>query len=179
MTIISPPGQSLKGFGAFVTSVHHVRVPSKELLQQVVGAAALEIGEDVLILEDTPDDLGNVAVYVDRTRGTVRAHESCLTLIPSQPAPRLHPSTFITREVAAHVLYVFNGTGYRAGSFISAIIDAANRADPGHLRLLALGFPGYAEAVRIAQMDPNGLEWLAAKMRGEERLATLIKRIDT
>lgn len=179
MTLVAPTSQSLKGFGAFVTSAHCVRTPAEEIPMLVKGAGALEISEDVLLLEDGPDDLGNVAVYVSRTRDTVRAHESCLTLIPSQPAPRLHPSTFITREIAAHVLYVFNGTGYRAGSFISAIIDAANRADPGHLKLLALGFPGYAEAVRIAQMDPNGIEWLAAKMRGEERLAALIKRIDT
>lgn len=179
MTLVAPTSQSLKGFGAFVTSAHCVRTPAEEIPMLAKGAAALEIGEDVLLLEDGPDAHGNIAVYVDRTRATVRAHESCLTLIPSQPAPRLHPSTFITREIAAHVLYVFNGTGYRAGSFISAIIDAANRADPGHLKLLALGFPGYAEAVRIAQMDPNGIEWLAAKMRGEERLAALIKRIDT
>lgn len=89
-----------------------------------------------------------------------------------QSAPFICPDLFheeptlsaehVTPEIAAHVLHWFNGSGYPAGSFITALIDAMCKADPSNVAKLGQAYPGYARAVTLAKMDPEGMDKLAA-----------------
>lgn len=69
--------------------------------------------------------------------------------------------------VAAHVLYAYGEGGIQAGSFTQALIVAAQLADPENVARLAMGFPGYISAVRLAQNDFGGIAILKAIAAGE------------
>lgn len=57
----------------------------------------------------------------------------------------------ITPTQAAHVLWLIGEDGgYQPGNFVEKLLDAFHAADPTNHALLALGFPGEAEAMRIA-----------------------------
>jgi hypothetical protein len=67
----------------------------------------------------------------------------------------------ITAQEARHVLAHFGlSGGYPAGAFTRTLIEAMTRADQGNLARLALGFPGYAAAVQLAQNDFGGADVL-------------------
>ncbi|NYV73662.1 hypothetical protein [Streptomyces sp. UH6] len=66
----------------------------------------------------------------------------------------------ITRDDAQHVLYHFGHGGWRPGSGTTAIIHAFTAVDPNHFRRLALGFPGLAAAIWIAQNTEDGIDRL-------------------
>lgn len=66
--------------------------------------------------------------------------------------------TPISREVAANVLHFFRGTeGYAAGSFFTALYEAAARADLHNRAKLAAGFPEQMTAFSLAADRPDGL----------------------
>lgn len=164
-----------RGCGAILTAAHHVAVVDGEPIFPT--AAALAIGDTVTVLQPM-DPAGNLAVWSERYPGTIhRAAGACLTLLPSQPSPCLPADAFLTREIAAHVLYAYTGRGYAAGSFTRQLIAAIVAADPGNRARLALAFPGYVEAVRIASEVDRGTDYLAALMRGENRIAAAIQTI--
>lgn len=52
-----------------------------------------------------------------------------------------------TQEEAVHVLAFYGQGGYKAGGYITDLLQAMSHADPGHLRKLELGYPGYVAAV--------------------------------
>lgn len=74
----------------------------------------------------------------------------------------------ITPTIAAHVLYHYGAGGYEAGSFTRRLIDLITRADPQNRALLELGFPGYVEAVNLADRTSVGINLL--KVAAGERL---------
>jgi hypothetical protein len=77
-------------------------------------------------------------------------------------------SPTIPADVAAHVLFHYgHDGGYQAGSFTTALLNAAGTADPSNLDRLAAGFPEYVAAVTAIQYDPQGVERLQAIVRGE------------
>lgn len=142
---------------------------------RAVFLSTVDIGEQVLILTDTPDDHGNVVIWQERIPGNVRrVHQDCLSLLPMHTRVTEPAGAYLNREIAAHVLYVFKGTGYKAGSFVSAIIDALSKADHGNWQRLFLVFPGYAEAVRLAQQNHQGVDLLQAIMRDEQKKIELL-----
>lgn len=65
--------------------------------------------------------------------------------------------TGISGEQAAHVLHHFGEGGFPPGAFTRTLIHAMTMADPANLAALALGFPGYAAAVRLAKDDFGGV----------------------
>ncbi len=71
------------------------------------------------------------------------------TYLPAEPT--------ITPTIAAHVLHHFDAGGIRAGSFIVRLIDLIAHADPANRSKLALGFPGYVNAVELAQNRGSGI----------------------
>lgn len=78
-----------------------------------------------------------------------------------------HYPTTITPEVAAHVLWHYNGTGYRPGTYTRNLIATLAAADHHNLRRLAHVVPDYAEAVRLATQEPDGLDQLQALLRAQ------------
>lgn len=75
-------------------------------------------------------------------------------------------NTQVTPDIAAHVLAHFDSGGYEAGSFTRRLIDLIDRADPSNRARLALGFPGYVEAVTLASQMPNGVAVLTSVLTG-------------
>lgn len=65
--------------------------------------------------------------------------------------------TYVTKEVAAHVLHHFRGEGYAPGSFTTALITAFAKADPHNRARLDMAFPEYGEAMTMALNDRNGI----------------------
>lgn len=73
--------------------------------------------------------------------------------------------TAISPEVAAHVLWHYQGTGYRPGNYTRNLIATLASADPNNLRILAHSVPDYAEAVRLAAWTPDGTHQLERILR--------------
>ncbi|QXN74277.1 hypothetical protein SEA_OBLADI_61 [Gordonia phage ObLaDi] len=73
----------------------------------------------------------------------------------------------ITPEQAAHVLAHFGEGGVPAGTFTADLIALIGHADPRNTTLLALGFPGYVQAVWLAQNRTDGIERLRAISTGQ------------
>lgn len=73
----------------------------------------------------------------------------------------------ITEEVAAHVLFHFRGEGYPPGSFTEALLLAFARADSQNFMKLAMAFPDYGEAMRLAKEELDGIDKLRAIFKGE------------
>lgn len=162
----------LRGLSAIVTSAPFTAVPGDEPR----FTDLLMLGDDVLILDREVDPHGNVAVWFEgRPAKTFRLAAACLTVLNSH-ALHVRPAAveFITRDVAAHVLYVFTGNGYAPGSYIRALIDAAARADMGHKRILEQVYPGYVSAVRLAQGHPQGIDVLRQILRNDVDAANRI-----
>jgi hypothetical protein len=65
-----------------------------------------------------------------------------------------------TPKEAGHVLNVMASEGMAPGSFIESLIVAISKADPNNRRLLALGFPGYVDAVTAYQTELGGISKL-------------------
>jgi hypothetical protein len=167
----------LVGASAFVTATPFCVTGDEFGEQQVfIGPAMVQIGDTVVICEP-PDAQQNLVGYCTRSRETFRLHGNCLTLLPSAPPPMHRDVDYISAEIAAHVLYPFNGTGYRAGSFISKLIDALMTADPENQARLAWGFPGYVAAVRLAKNNAHGIKYLQARMRGDEKITEQLENI--
>jgi hypothetical protein len=67
----------------------------------------------------------------------------------------------ISPSEARHVLWHFRQPGgLEPGSFTQALIAAMAAADPRNLALLRLGFPGYADAVKVAMGSAQGIAGL-------------------
>ncbi|MEU0940365.1 hypothetical protein [Embleya sp. NPDC005971] len=66
----------------------------------------------------------------------------------------------ITPTEAAHVVWYFAPPGRRPGAFTAQLIQLIDMAGHENGRRLALAFPGYSEAVRIAKNDPRGVRRL-------------------
>ena len=67
----------------------------------------------------------------------------------------------ITQEEAAHVLHYYDSSkGWQGGSFTTALITAFTKADTDNTYRLALGFPGYFEAMNLARYTDQGLDIL-------------------
>lgn len=140
-----------------------------------VFTRTLDIGDQVVLLSNEPNELGNVLVWRYTAAGDVRqVHKDALSLLPMGIVEEVDKKSFLTREVCAHVLNHFTGQGYRAGSFISALIDLLTKADPENFGRLALVYPGYAEAVRLAQQNHQGVDLLTALMRDEKKMIALL-----
>lgn len=88
---------------------------------------------------------------------------AALTVVATPPR---YP-TRITPEVAAHVLWHYNGTGYRPGTYTRNLIATLAAADHHNLRRLAHVVPDYAEAVRLATQEPDGLDQLQGLLRAQ------------
>lgn len=161
-----------RGCGAILTAAHHALADGEPVWPS--GPGALDIGDIVTVLQPL-DAQGNLAVWSERFPGTVhRIAGACLTLLPSQPSPRLPDESFLTREIAAHVVYAYTGNGYPAGSFFRHLIAALVSADPANHRRLALAYPGYAYAVHLARDTHGGISYLTAIMRAEQRIAAAV-----
>ena len=63
----------------------------------------------------------------------------------------------ITTAEANHVLHLFGEGGYAAGHFTQKLMELMCFADNVNLERLALAFPGYAAAVRLAKYDMGGI----------------------
>lgn len=75
----------------------------------------------------------------------------------------------ITQEEAAHVLnYYDSSKGWKPGSFATALIHAFTKADQENTARLAMGFPGYYEAMRLARYERYGLDILESIFNQEE-----------
>lgn len=167
---------NVRGAGAMVTSVHHYLLNGEPIFP--TSLPQMNIGDEVVLLDHRLDAELNMAIWNPRFRSqTFRVAGACLTLLPSQPPVRLPDRAFLTREIAAHVLYVFSGTGYAPGSFIRSLIDALVKADPGNRALVALGHPGYAEAVRLASSTPDGMKYLQAVLRQEWKVIQHLEKV--
>lgn len=70
------------------------------------------------------------------------------------------PPHGVTREVASHVLHHYGAGGYPPGHFTHLLVMAAASADPTNLQRLALGFPEYVAAVRLARDVDGGIDVL-------------------
>ena len=67
----------------------------------------------------------------------------------------------ITKEEAAYVLHYYDPRkGWQGGSFATALIHAFTKADAENTMRLAMGFPGYYEAMRLARYERYGLDTL-------------------
>jgi len=73
----------------------------------------------------------------------------------------------IPREVAANVLFYFGSGGYEAGSFTTNLMSAIANADQHNLALLALGFPELVAAMRMALLEPGGIDTLRDIFNGD------------
>jgi hypothetical protein len=70
----------------------------------------------------------------------------------------------IDRMEARHVLWHFREPGgIEPGNFVTALLAAMAAADPGNLRRLASGFPGYAAGMALAMQTRDGIEILQAR----------------
>ena len=78
------------------------------------------------------------------------------TDIPAIPIVTDH----VTPEIAAHVLWHFGRGGYQPGSFTEALLVAFARADIHNMLALRRGFPGYFEAMYLAQEHVHGIKHL-------------------
>jgi hypothetical protein len=90
----------------------------------------------------------------------------------SQPGNGGIPSTSaieVSRSVASHVLWFFSADwkagATEPGAFTRALLNTLTRADPQNRALLARAYPGYVEAMRMAQEDEQGLAMLSAIAR--------------
>ena len=75
-------------------------------------------------------------------------------------SPHELPEYDIPHEVAAHVLHEFGEIGLLPGSFTTALIAAAAKADHSNRTRLALGFPQYIEAVELIKFRDDGVDIL-------------------
>ena len=65
---------------------------------------------------------------------------------------------YISREVAAHVLYHFGSGGYAPGSFVESLLVAFSRADVNNHMRLSMAFPEYGFAMEIAKNELGGID---------------------
>ena len=87
-------------------------------------------------------------------------------VFPTAPAPT------ITRETAAHVLWMFGQPGgYPPGSYSEGLLTLIARSDEANTARHALGFPEQTAAVRLAKYDENGIAKLQRIAAGEEAAA--------
>lgn len=70
----------------------------------------------------------------------------------------------ITTEIAAHVVWHFDGTALEPGTFTKHLINTIATADSSNRAKLAKGFPGHVAAVYFAQSVDGGIEYLRAKV---------------
>ena len=70
----------------------------------------------------------------------------------------------ITPEIAAHIVWFFDGTAPEPGSFTKNLIATISHADTSNQGKLAKGFPGHVAAVELAQNQVGGMDWLRAKV---------------
>ncbi|WNM68736.1 hypothetical protein SEA_SOOS_6 [Gordonia phage Soos] len=158
--------EQIRGHQALVTTAPWISTPGEDGPESFPGPSGL-LGELVQII-DTDDthhvDLGNLVVWSYTSRSARRLHRNCLTITG---APKPAPEVVVSKDVAAHVLFPFEGIGYRAGSFTQALIEALIRADHDNRRRMGLAFPEYAEAVRLAKEEWGGIDKLKRIMRGE------------
>ena len=171
---IRPTEKALRGHDAMITAAPYYNVCMPGVTHAEVDSSVHPIGQTVLLLDDAPDDIGNIRTYhagpLDSSPERMWVQElaaECLTLIPRYLHINRDPLSDITPEVAAHVLYRFTGNGYRAGSFITHLMDAIAAADPGNRALIAIAYPGYAHAINYAQNEAGGIEVLTAIQRRE------------
>lgn len=70
----------------------------------------------------------------------------------------------LTNEVIRHVLWYFGDHeyGWEAGRFTYHLMCCFQRADPDNYLHLSVGFPAYAEAMRVAMREEGGMETLRA-----------------
>lgn len=160
---------ALRGHQALVTTAPWLALVEDGELVQANGVRLHEgmTGELVQIVDDEglrEGDYGNLIVWVYSARDSRLIHRNCLTITS---APKPAPKIVIPPDVAAHVLFPFKGIGYRAGSFINALIEALVRADATNRTRLGLAYPEYAEAVRLAKDEWTGIDQLKRIMRGE------------
>ncbi len=67
----------------------------------------------------------------------------------------------IDSTTAQHVLWAFGcAGGTHGGSFIEALIRAIQRADSHNADRLAIVYPGYVSAIRIAETSETGVTTL-------------------
>jgi hypothetical protein len=66
----------------------------------------------------------------------------------------------ITPTIANQVLWHYGRGGYEPGSFVATLILTIAKADDLNRGLLALGFPGYVQAVNLIERTPSGADYL-------------------
>lgn len=165
---------ALAGRFVIVTSAPHWRGFGGRL-EWYTADAHPAIG-DVLLAFTERDREGNVfAVDAVHDVGAYYALSvDCLSVITAPPSAV--GVAEIPREVAAHVLHAFSGSGYPAGEFFRAVIVALTLADPANAVRLSLAYPDYALAVRLAKEHPAGMDILTAINRGETRAVEVLAR---
>lgn len=150
------------GSTVLVTSVNDYDIPTGTLATVVHHLDGLHLDPDVAgwpIIAWPSHDPESLTVQ------SMVCNPAALTLTANPPRD---PDTTVTVDVAAHVLYHFEGTGYRPGGFISQLINTITHADPINRARLALGYPAYVQAVELASRHPNGLAQLHTILRGEQ-----------
>lgn len=132
-----------------IRSVITYGVPEIIVRPHYGAPASLVIGEAERVHADmTGDTLPLTLAFGSDEIELIRA-------LPQRDLPTPHP---IPEPVAAHVLAHFApGEGYRPGSFFATLIVLMARADPRNLDRLAVAFPDYARAVRLAKDTPGGM----------------------
>lgn len=78
------------------------------------------------------------------------------------------PDTRITIDAANHVLYHVREGGYPPGGFITALLEAWDRADLDNSARLAIAFPAYGAALALYLRDPAGVQQLRIIANGGE-----------
>jgi hypothetical protein len=68
---------------------------------------------------------------------------------------------------AAHVLFHVGRGGWPGSTFRRALLAAVDAADARNLALIAAGFPGLVEAVRLVRSGPEGVAKLR-KITGDD-----------
>jgi len=72
----------------------------------------------------------------------------------------------ITPQQASEVLRHYGHGGQKPGGFVAALIMAIAKADVRNRAKLRTVYPGYTEAVHLAQHEPDGVERLRAVAGG-------------
>lgn len=66
-------------------------------------------------------------------------------------------SNEITPAIAQHVLWHYGHGGLQPGRFVARLLEAYGSADPINKAGLALGFPGYCQAMDLASGHVEGM----------------------
>lgn len=64
------------------------------------------------------------------------------------------------REAQAVLHHYRMPGGVEPGSFVQSLVETIARADPVNRLRLGIGFLGYVSAVYLAELTPDGIEWL-------------------